>query len=72
MGGFATVDFSAGVTRDKYRIEFFVKNAFDAKGQLNRYGGACGTPRSWRRQSPGALAWQPLADETKATGAGLG
>jgi len=37
MGGYATVDFSAGVTKDKYRVEFFVKNALDAKGQLNRY-----------------------------------
>ncbi len=37
MPGFATVDFSLGAERDKTSIELFVKNAFDERGQLNRY-----------------------------------
>ncbi|HEY1425888.1 MAG TPA: TonB-dependent receptor [Caulobacteraceae bacterium] len=35
--GFTTVDLSAGVERDKIRIELFVKNLFDERGQLNRF-----------------------------------
>jgi outer membrane receptor protein involved in Fe transport len=37
MPGFATVDFSLGAERDKTSVELFVKNAFDERGQVNRY-----------------------------------
>ena len=44
--GYATVDFSFGVERDKTSIEVFIKNAFDQRGQTNRYTpctvGVCG------------------------------
>jgi outer membrane receptor protein involved in Fe transport len=35
--GFTTVDLSAGIERDKLRIEIFAKNIFNANGQLNRF-----------------------------------
>jgi iron complex outermembrane receptor protein len=37
MPGFATADFSAGVEKDKLRLEVFIKNAFDEHGQANRF-----------------------------------
>jgi iron complex outermembrane recepter protein len=37
MPGFATVDFSVGAERGKTSLEVFVKNAFDSRGQLNRF-----------------------------------
>ncbi|HLZ83962.1 MAG TPA: TonB-dependent receptor [Caulobacteraceae bacterium] len=37
MPGFATADFSFGAEKDKRSIEVFIKNAFDTRGQLNRY-----------------------------------
>ncbi len=37
MPGYATADFSAGVEHDKTSIEVFIKNAFDERGQQNRY-----------------------------------
>jgi outer membrane receptor protein involved in Fe transport len=35
--GYATVDLSAGVERDKLRFELFVKNVANESGQLNRF-----------------------------------
>ena len=37
MPGFATVDFAVGAERDKTSFELFIKNAFDERGQLNRF-----------------------------------
>ncbi len=37
MPDFATVDLSFGAEKDNKTAELFVKNAFDARGQLNRY-----------------------------------
>ena len=37
MPAYATADFSIGAEHDKTSFELFVKNAFDAKGQVNRY-----------------------------------
>jgi outer membrane receptor protein involved in Fe transport len=37
MPGFASVDFSIGAEHEKTSVELFVKNAFDERGQLNRY-----------------------------------
>jgi iron complex outermembrane receptor protein len=37
MPGFATADFSFGAEKDKRSFELFLKNAFDTRGQLNRY-----------------------------------
>ncbi|HEV7158698.1 MAG TPA: TonB-dependent receptor [Caulobacteraceae bacterium] len=37
MPGYATVDFSIGAEHDKSSVELFVKNAFDERGQINRY-----------------------------------
>ena len=37
MPGYATADFSFGAEKDKLTIELFIKNAFDSRGQLNRY-----------------------------------
>jgi outer membrane receptor protein involved in Fe transport len=37
MPGYATLDLSLGAEHDKSSIEFFVKNAFDERGQVNRY-----------------------------------
>ena len=37
MPGYASADFSAGVERDKLRLELFIKNAFDERGQVNRF-----------------------------------
>jgi outer membrane receptor protein involved in Fe transport len=36
MGDYATFDFSAGVERNKLSLSFFVKNAFDRRGETNR------------------------------------
>lgn len=30
-------DFAAGVARDSYTVELFVNNAFDERGQLDRW-----------------------------------
>jgi outer membrane receptor protein involved in Fe transport len=37
MPGFAAADFSFGAEKNKRTIELFIKNAFDTRGQLNRY-----------------------------------
>ena len=37
MPGYATADFSVGVEHEKTSIELFIKNAFDERGQQNRY-----------------------------------
>jgi iron complex outermembrane recepter protein len=37
MPAYATADFSFGAEKDKRTIELFLKNAFDVRGQLNRY-----------------------------------
>jgi hypothetical protein len=37
MPGFATVDFSFGAERGKTSAEVFIKNAFDERGQINRF-----------------------------------
>ena len=37
MPDFATVDLSFGAEKDNKTAEVFIKNAFDARGQLNRY-----------------------------------
>ena len=37
MPGYATVDFSVGAEKDRHTIELFVKNAFDTRGEINRY-----------------------------------
>ncbi|MFI4975765.1 MAG: TonB-dependent receptor [Caulobacterales bacterium] len=34
---YATADFDAGAERDKFRVDLFIKNAFDARGQVNRF-----------------------------------
>jgi len=53
MPGYATFDFSAGVERDKTSVELFAKNAFDSRGQANRYS-ECPSC-----QSPGAGPFLP-------------
>ena len=46
MGGFATADFEAGIGQDNWRIELALLNAFDSRGNNNRYtecaAGTCG------------------------------
>ncbi len=37
MPGYATADFSIGAEHDRSTIELFVKNAFDERGQVNRF-----------------------------------
>ncbi len=37
MPDFATVDFSFGAEKDHRTMEVFIKNAFDTRGQINRY-----------------------------------
>ena len=37
MPGFAAADFSFGAEKDQRSIELFLKNAFDTRGELNRY-----------------------------------
>ena len=37
ISGYATADFSVGVEHEKTSVELFVKNAFDSRGQVNRY-----------------------------------
>ncbi len=37
MPDFATVDFSFGAEKDQRTMEVFIKNAFDTRGQINRY-----------------------------------
>ncbi|HEY2179186.1 MAG TPA: hypothetical protein VGH15_11435, partial [Caulobacteraceae bacterium] len=37
MPGFATVDFSLGGEHGKSSVELFVKNAFDERGQIDRF-----------------------------------
>ncbi len=37
MPGFATADFAVGAERGKTSVELFVKNAFDSRGQTNRF-----------------------------------
>ncbi len=37
MPGYATADFSVGAEHDNKTVELFVKNAFDTRGQVNRY-----------------------------------
>lgn len=37
MPGFATVDLSLGAEHDKSSVELFVKNAFDERGQIDRF-----------------------------------
>jgi iron complex outermembrane recepter protein len=37
MPGYATADFDVGVVRNKLSFDIFVKNAFNALGQVNRY-----------------------------------
>ncbi len=37
VGAYATADFSIGVEHEKTSIELFVKNAFDQRGEVNRY-----------------------------------
>jgi len=47
MPSFASFDFSAGVSRNKLSLSLFAKNAFDERGQENRYSectlGVCKT-----------------------------
>ena len=46
MPGYGTVDLSAGFKKDKWSFDFYLKNAFDNRGQLFRYAecseGICG------------------------------
>ena len=42
LNGFATVNLSLGADWEKYRIEAFVSNVFDVRGELSRYQ-ECGT-----------------------------
>jgi outer membrane receptor protein involved in Fe transport len=37
MPGFATVDFSLGAEHNKSSVELFIKNAFDERGQIDRF-----------------------------------
>jgi outer membrane receptor protein involved in Fe transport len=37
MPGYATVDLSFGAQRNNTTAELFIKNAFDERGQINRY-----------------------------------
>jgi outer membrane receptor protein involved in Fe transport len=37
MPGYATADFSVGVERNRTTAELFIKNAFDERGQVNRF-----------------------------------
>jgi outer membrane receptor protein involved in Fe transport len=37
MPGYGTVDLSIGAKRDKWGLDFYLKNAFDNRGQLLRY-----------------------------------
>jgi outer membrane receptor protein involved in Fe transport len=37
MPGYATADFAVGAEKDHVSVELFIKNAFDSRGQLNRY-----------------------------------
>ena len=37
MPGYATADFSVGAEHNRTSMELFIKNAFDERGQLNRY-----------------------------------
>jgi iron complex outermembrane recepter protein len=37
MPAYTTADFNFGVERNKLSLEFFIKNAFDTLGQVNRY-----------------------------------
>jgi iron complex outermembrane recepter protein len=37
MPGYATADFSVGAEHNNLSLELFVKNAFDTRGELNRY-----------------------------------
>ncbi len=37
MPGYATADFSVGATRNNLTVDLFLKNAFDARGEVNRY-----------------------------------
>jgi iron complex outermembrane recepter protein len=37
MPAYTTADFDFGVERNKLSLEFFIKNAFDTLGQVNRY-----------------------------------
>ena len=47
LPGYGTVDFSAGTKWDKWAIDFYLKNAFDNRGEINRYAECaetvCGT-----------------------------
>jgi outer membrane receptor protein involved in Fe transport len=37
MPSFETADFDVGVDKDKIRLDLFVKNAFDSRGQVDRF-----------------------------------
>jgi outer membrane receptor protein involved in Fe transport len=37
MPGYAVTDLSAGVEKDRTSVEVYVKNLFNAHGQVNRY-----------------------------------
>ncbi len=37
MPGYATADFSVGADHNNLTVELFVKNAFDSRGEVNRY-----------------------------------
>jgi hypothetical protein len=37
MPGYATVDFSLGAEHNKSSVELFIKNAFDERGQVDRF-----------------------------------
>ena len=37
MPSFETADFDFGVDKDKVKLDLFIKNAFDARGQVDRF-----------------------------------
>ena len=37
MPAYGTADFSLGASKDRLSMEVFIKNAFDERGQVNRY-----------------------------------
>jgi outer membrane receptor protein involved in Fe transport len=41
--GYGTADFTAGLARDNWTVELFVKNAFDVRGDVTRYA-ECAEP----------------------------
>jgi len=47
MPAYATADFSVGAQRNNWTVELFIKNAFDSRGELNRFTpcttGVCAT-----------------------------